>query len=261
LSCGSLWCALSSRLLDAVPRHVCCGILLWKKIKVLLGNRELAVRRRNISILDVLRVQRFEFPVLVLLLLCILELSHLAEHGNLFDEFLEGSRMDGEAVVAFRLFETSILILLKLLSPVDHYLLELGASQVAEGRILAGRACSFSNRLLQAITKSFAEVREFGLISKGADSGHDLLPVLEIGVVHKVPEVLANNRCEKTQVVWCIRLPLEISSLCLCDALLAAANGNHKGVRETVFLQAHVQGSVEVAEHESTSDLGVGLGL
>jgi hypothetical protein len=36
--------------------------------------------------------------------------------------------MDREAVVLFGLLNTSILVLLKLLRPVHHYLLELGTS-------------------------------------------------------------------------------------------------------------------------------------
>jgi hypothetical protein len=78
------------------------------------------------------------------------------------------------------------------------------------------------------------------LVGKGADSGHDLLPVLEVRIVDKVPQVLTDNGGEKTQVVGGIRLPLEVGRLRLGDALLTTTDGNHKRIRQAVLLEAYV---------------------
>jgi hypothetical protein len=47
------------------------------------------VGRSNVSILDVLCVQRLELPVVLFLLFGVLEVGDLSEHCDLLDELLE----------------------------------------------------------------------------------------------------------------------------------------------------------------------------
>jgi len=77
---------------------------------------------------------------------------------------------------------------LHLLNPYWDDLLQLGPCEVTEQSVLAVLAS-----LLEAITKSFAKIREFRLIGKGTQCSHDLRPIMKIGVVDDIPEVLANN--------------------------------------------------------------------
>jgi len=93
--------------------------------------------RCDVSILDVLCVQRFELPVVLLLLFGVLEVGDLSEYRDLLDELLERSCMDRETVVAVCLLNARLLAFLKLLCPVDDDLFKLGTSQVAERRIFS----------------------------------------------------------------------------------------------------------------------------
>lgn len=84
-----LWCSLCGCLLDAVSRYVCSRVLRRQEIQILLSNRQLAVRRSNVGILDILRVERAKLPVGLLLLFRILEFGDLSEDRNLLNEVLQ----------------------------------------------------------------------------------------------------------------------------------------------------------------------------
>ena len=176
---------------------------------------------------------------------------------------MERLHVNSKVVLALGRLKRSLLLLLQFLHPVDDNLLELGACQVAEGGITAESvgAVALLVRLFESVTKSFAEIRELGVVRISAEGSHDILPVLEIGVVHDVPEVLANNAGQKTQVVRSLSLLLQVSALRLVDAGLAAANSDHEGVRHTILLQANVKSSVELAQHECLGDTLVGRRL
>lgn len=90
----SLWCSLLCCALDSVLRNLGRWVLLRQQVQVLFGDSELTMRGCNISVLNVLRVQRLQLPVSVLLLLGILEVGDLAEHCDLLNEVLQRAGVD-----------------------------------------------------------------------------------------------------------------------------------------------------------------------
>ena len=76
-------------MLDPVPGNICSWVLLRQEIQILLRNCELAVGRCDVSVFNVLCVQRLEFPVVVLLLFGILEVGNFSEYRDLLDELLQ----------------------------------------------------------------------------------------------------------------------------------------------------------------------------
>jgi hypothetical protein len=210
----------------------------------------------DVGILNVLLVQSAEAPVGVLVLFLILEVGDLAEDSHLLDQTLQGTNVDGEGRVICVTLDSSLLILTEFLDPNRHSLLELGSSEEAERGILAGSLITrVVNLLLKAVTERLTEVRELLLISKGAHGSHNLLPVGKVGVMDNIPKVLANDRSEQAHVVGATGLLGEVVLLCLFDALLATADGNHESVRHAVLGEGHIKSLLELAKEQGTGNL------
>jgi hypothetical protein len=63
-------------------------VLLRDKVEVLLRDLQAAVSRDDISVFNVLVIENAELPVGLLGTLSVLELGHLTEDGDLFDQRL-----------------------------------------------------------------------------------------------------------------------------------------------------------------------------
>jgi hypothetical protein len=61
-------------------------------------------------------------------------------------------------------------------------------------------------RFLKTIAKNLAEVGEFGFISVGAQSSDNFLPVLDVGIVYDIPQILSDNAGEQANVLWTVAL-------------------------------------------------------
>jgi hypothetical protein len=209
----------------------------------------------DVSILDVLLVQGAEAPVRVRVLFLVLEIGDLAEDGHLLDQTLQGTNVNREGRVISVTLNSSLLVLTEFLDPNRHSLLELGTSEETERGILAGSLITrVANLLLKAVTERLTEVRELLLISKGAEGSHHLLPVGQVGVVNDIPEVFANDRSEQAHVVGATSLLGEVVLLCLFDALLATADGNHEGVRHAVLSKGHIKSLFKLAKEQCTGN-------
>jgi hypothetical protein len=247
LSCGKL---------DAVAGHFSFRVLLGDKVEVLLSNLQASMGSYNIGVFNVLVVQDAQAPIRVLVPLCILELGDLAEDSNLLDQTLQSTDMDREGRIVSVAFNSFLLILAELLDPDSNNLLKLRACQKAERSILAGAfIVAVLDLLLQAITESIAEIREFLLVGKGTQGSHNFLPVGQVGIMHHIPQVLTHNRCEQAHIVRTRRLLGEVVLLCLFDAFGAAANSNHKSIRHLILPEGNIQSFLELPKEQSPSNL------
>jgi hypothetical protein len=170
--------------------------------------------------------------------------------------------VDREGGVIRVTLNSTLLILAEFLDPNGHNLLKLGTSEEAERGILARSLVTrVANLLFKAVTKRLAEVRELLLVSKGAQSSHNLLPVGKIGVMDDIPEVLANDRSQEAHVVRATGLLGEVVLLRLFDTLLTTADSNHEGIRHAVLGEGHIESLFELAEKQGAGDLLLSLGL
>jgi hypothetical protein len=170
--------------------------LRGKQVQILLRHLELTVGRDDVGILRILVVQGRQLPSRRLLLLGVIELGHLSEHGHLLDQALQGSRVNREGRVRTVILQTGALLLLQLVQPDGYHLLELRAGKVAEGGVLAkvGVVLILLQLLFQSVAQGLAQVGKLGWLRKRAQGRHDLSPVLEVGIVDHVPEILAHDR-------------------------------------------------------------------
>lgn len=150
----------------------------------------------DLGILNVLVVERGEFPVRWLIFFSVNELRHLAEHSDLLDEVSENLDVDRKPSLTRGGLNHLALILLEFLDPDRHNFLQLGTGQVAERSVLASLLAIMSSRVLfQPITKSFTKFGIILIISKSANDSNYLLPVLKVRIMNDVPDILASDRC------------------------------------------------------------------
>jgi hypothetical protein len=254
--------SLSHRKIDTAASHLGLGVLVRHKIQVLLSNLQPSVGSDDISILNVLFIQSAEAPVRVLGLLLVLELCDLAEDGHLLDQTLQSPDVNREGRIIRVALNSSLLILAEFLNPNGHHLLKLRTSEEAERGVLAGSLVTrVTNLLLKTVTEGLTEIREFLLISKGAQGSHHLLPVGKVSIMNDIPEVLADDGGQQAHVVGTTGLLGEVVLLRLLNALLATTDGNHEGIRHAVLSQGHIKGLFKLAEKQSTGDLLLCLAL
>jgi hypothetical protein len=253
---------LSHSQLDAVSSDLGLRVLLRHQIKVLLRDLQPAMSGDNIGVLDILIVQHTELPVGVLRVLGVLELGNLAEDSHLLNQALKSMNMDGESSIVGAGLNRLLFVLGKLLDPDGHHLFELRTSQETERCVLACRLLiAAADLLLQAVTQGFAKIRKLLLFGEGAERCHDLLPVGQVSIVHDIPQVLADDRRQQTNIVGAVSLLGEIVLLGLLDALLTTTDSNHESVRHAVLLQGNIESLLKVTDQQSPRDAFLGFGL
>jgi hypothetical protein len=235
-------------------------MLFRNKVEILLSDLEASVSGNNIRVLNVLLIQSAEAPVGILSPLGILEFSDLAEDSDLLDQALQGTNVDGKGRVIGIILNTLLFVLTELLNPNGYHLLQLGASEEAERGILAsGFIIALLDQLFKTITEGIAQIRELLLVSEGAQGSHNLLPVREIGVVHNIPQVLADDGRKQTHVVGSTSLLREVVLLGLLNALRTTTDGDHEGIRHTVLLKGNLESLVELSKKQRAGNLLLGF--
>ena len=166
----------------------------------------------------------------------------------------------------------ALLLLRELVDPNIDKAFQATGSEVRERRV-AAQFCTLSLPVgatrglddvrmeLQALSELLRQPRELLLASERAQHDEDLLPLLQIGVLHNIVEIVCDDRLEEAEVRERGRTALEVRLLSACEELWATLDGQEDRVRKAVSGQAERDCGLEVAEHESLRHKAVGVRL
>ena len=139
----------------------------------------------------------------------------------------------------------ALLLFRELFDPDVDEALQAPSSEVRKRRV-AAELCSLRRSIgsarglddvgleLEALSELLRETRKLLLAGECAENNKDLLPLLQVGVLNDVVEIVGDNGLEETEVRERSSPALEVSLLSAGQELGTTLDSEKDGIRETV---------------------------